>query len=178
MEKKDLKDKGFKYEPNLSIFKIINEIIKITKTWEFEDKVGCAWFRGQPCDKYPIPSLFRANYDEFHLNTTFRNRASALKETPETKRLDKWLFLMQHYNAPTRLLDWTESILNAVFFALDQYNMLCECQKINERPTVWAIHPYKLNEYTNISEFPNTWSNHKKTVNRKYINLNTGVEHL
>ena len=102
--------KGFDYKSDLSITEIVNEVLKYTRTWTFPDNAGCPWYRGQPCDKPPIPSIFCDDYDEFQLNTTFRNRSAALKDVPETNRLDKWLFIMQHYDAPTRLLDWTESV--------------------------------------------------------------------
>jgi hypothetical protein len=41
-----------------------------------------------------------------------------------------WLTLMQHYGAPTRLLDWTLSPYVAAFFALEHYSTDC---------TVWAL---------------------------------------
>jgi len=140
---------------NYSITAIIKAITDHTSQWKFDNASGCAWFRGQDREDPPLPSLFRAKYDEYQLNITFRNRATALKDVPNTDQLDKWLFLMQHYGVPTRLLDWTESLLLALFFALDSYNEKCSCKKARLNPTVWVLHPFKLNAQASISGFPN-----------------------
>ena len=50
-----------------------------------------------------------------------------------------WLFLMQHYRLPTRLLDWSESPLVAMFFALE------ESSTYDGDAVVWALLPTKLN---------------------------------
>jgi len=44
----------------------------------------------------------------------------------------RWLALMQHHGAPTRLLDFTYSFLVAVFFSIER-------AKHNDRCAVWAI---------------------------------------
>lgn len=49
---------------------------------------------------------------------------------PDDTSVLEWLALMQHYGAPTRLLDWTYSFWVAVHFALEDANSEC---------AVWAL---------------------------------------
>lgn len=49
----------------------------------------------------------------------------------------EWLAIMQHYGAPTRLLDFTESIFMALYFAVIESNT---------DSSVWAINRYKLRD--------------------------------
>ena len=56
-----------------------------------------------------------------------------------TKRIDQsnnveWLALMQHYGAPTRLIDFTKSIFVALFFALDG--------SYDKDSVIWAIRKF------------------------------------
>ena len=55
-----------------------------------------------------------------------------------------WLFLMQHYGVPTRLLDWTESPLTAVYFAVENNN------KIDLDAALWLLKPIELNKKSGI----------------------------
>ena len=164
-----------------SVSELLEQIKKDTNNWNFKTKGVRTWFRGQDSEEPPLPKLFREpGYDEFELTRMFRNRANAFEYSslPETNRLDKWLFLMQHYGAPTRLLDWTESPLIALFFAICDYK-----NDKTKTPTIWVLHPERLNELSDFSYLPNTWTRKDVAIidekNLKIIkNINAGIEYF
>lgn len=88
---------------------------------------GPLWYRG--CGKLAHklkPSLYRHNASktiedflrlEKLLLSKFQQRSVPFHSRSLTDTWE-WLFLMQHYGVPTRLLDWSESPLMALFFAV------------------------------------------------------------
>jgi len=128
----------------------INFLI-ITTTYFEEDVL---WYRGESSSKYKEvlrPSIYRTTVweDEKGNSGYNKDKATSLFKTFKNKAkgyldnkilLDwEWYFIMQHYGLPTRLLDWTEGHLLALYFAIRN------TQYIDE-PCVWIIDPIQLNK--------------------------------
>ena len=108
------------------------------------------WFRGQRADHQLLPKLYRENqygdstrqkkYNiEDEIFEEFTVRAPILLDTVPAPTDDwDWLFLMQHFGVPTRLLDWTEGALLALYFAVRDNPGYYDA-------AVWALDPYELN---------------------------------
>jgi hypothetical protein len=117
------------------------------------------WYRGVSCSQYSLlPKLMRGSqrdmsevFDrEARLLARFRERSVPYLSSLHAQ--DEWglLFAMQHHGAPTRLLDWTENLFVALFFAANE-----EASRISEhsathsgdvcRPTIWVLDPYAWN---------------------------------
>ncbi len=128
-----------------TVWAYIEWVNKTFRSWSESGGPVLGWFRGQPVDKPLLPKLLRQTYDENNLVQFFRMRAPVLGTTPPRDQFDKWLFLMQHSGLPTRLLDWTEGALIALFFAVRDVDKvpLSEFQ-----PVVWMVDPIKLNALT------------------------------
>lgn len=117
-----------------------------------------SWFRGQPRLYGNLtPKVFRSDWDtiwgvdpqlELKLIDEYKRRAPGLTErVPPPEDNLTWLFLMQHHGAPTRLLDWTESALIALYFAVEK--------DFENDGELWALHPDTLNARAKVGRgFP------------------------
>lgn len=104
------------------------------------------WFRGHSKSDYKlVPGYYRGNYQtsEETLMTWFKQSASLMVENVPRDEFD-WMFLMQHYGVPTRLLDWTDSALVAMYFCCSSHE---ECDG-----AIWLLKPAIMNEKSSIKD--------------------------
>jgi hypothetical protein len=93
-----------------------------------------------------MPNIYRLELEdnESSIRSSFKRRGTLLvsERLPSTDW--EWYFLMQHYGAPTRLLDWSDGALIALYFALCPSKV--GVADVNAEPAVWMLDPYWLNE--------------------------------
>lgn len=104
---------------------------------------GAVWYRGQSDSGWTLtPGYLRlkAPPSEATLLKRFKQSAAMLIDMPPRVAFD-WMFLMQHYGVPTRLLDWSESPLVALYFALENKDT---------DGALWLLRPSELNKNARI----------------------------
>ncbi|MYN42863.1 FRG domain-containing protein [Duganella sp. FT109W] len=137
-----------------SVSDLIGELRAITVP-----NCGPQWFRGHANADWKL----QPNYDrlkkpvgEIELLGRFRQNANLLLEKAPAMPYDfGWMFLMQHYGVPTRLLDWTENPLIALYFAVED-------KKSKKDGALWVLFPHELNKLSTesrvyIPSFEDDW---------------------
>lgn len=138
----------------------LSRIIEVLRDKQDRKIIGQdVFFRGQREMQELIPSLLRKS---------MKYRKS-LPKTENNFYCDAWvmaagdisithnswevLALFQHYEIPTRLLDWSSSLTSALFFSLLPC-IKCKhsgnCNKLrkscNGNPTIWVLDPHKMHQ--------------------------------
>ncbi len=139
----------------------ISDLIKELKA-TIDPKRGPAWCRGHADSSWKL----QPHYDrlkkplrETELLNRFRQNANLLLDHAPRAPFDfGWMFLMQHYGVPTRLLDWSESPLVALYFVVEDPNP----KNRKKDGALWILFPIELNQYSTkaqvyIPSFEDEW---------------------
>lgn len=119
------------------------------------------WFRGQSRDNPLLPGVLResvnpntgnaCNYNEFKILISFTSLYRNYTSKTFQEKSSEFYSFMQHYGIPTRLLDWTENAVFALYFAVANGAYDADIERV-----VWIMNPGAINKLTtkNLSYAP------------------------
>lgn len=127
--------------PEQKINSVSDLINRLKEETNFSETV---WFRGHSDYDWKLePALNREGYAEpfdcgVRLYKRFVQNSVKLIHNPPREEYE-WLFFMQHYGIPTNLMDWSESPLVGLYFAVHN-----EC-KHDRDGSLYFIEPHEFN---------------------------------
>ncbi|RCH54422.1 FRG domain-containing protein [Mucilaginibacter hurinus] len=123
----------------------VSDLVDILKI-DYANYGRDVWYRGQGDYTWTLsPGLLRLTGlpSENSFLTRFKQSAAMLIDRHPKDSFD-WMFLMQHYGVPTRLLDWSESPLTALFFAVSDKS------RLDTDGALWSLKPIELNKIAGV----------------------------
>ena len=132
------------------------KLTEMKQVLEIGNQLCQHWFRGHAtvCNEL-TPKIYRAKYDQMWKDQWFecqmirdfiRLAVPMMIDPPELHQRIRWIFLMQHHGAPTKLLDWTENVLVGLYFAVRD-----EVEKDGE---LWAMRAEALDAKQGLDSVP------------------------
>ena len=114
---------------------------QVKKDVGLESATLTPWYRGQSTAGRPlVPSMYRCevkpNYER-EMIRDFKIKSTLDRDHVPKNDID-WLFLAQHHGLPTRILDWSENPLVALFFAVENFSNKTDGE-------IFAINAWTLN---------------------------------
>ncbi len=146
----DINESSFKkisgLDTNSNLLNDVQEYLEFVEFLKYDWDESDLWFRGVSHAKYKlIPSIYRSllwRYNDDSAGCAFEQFARKAKpyvNGHQSYTKWHWYFLMQHYGMPTRLLDWTEGSLIALYFAVRNPQNV-------HIPSVYVINPFWFDE--------------------------------
>ena len=136
------------------------EFIDIIQSWQgfrnwcFRGQGDAAWTLRPSLSRHiEVSKVFHKAWprQEERIRRIFERKSHLfITDTPQADELE-WLALMQHYGAPTRLLDFTWSPYVAAFFALERATTDAAIWAVN-LPLLWNIHERQRIDGVNVEE--------------------------
>src|SRR6266481_6164593 len=131
-----------------SLIKCYNELDNPQYDWIFRGHREACWGLESTLERclvarFGIPFSDLRSIEKSLIRSFQRGAHIYIADPPAQDDTLEWMSLMQHFGAPTRLLDWTYSFYVAVFFAVENAfpDKPCAIWAINQ---LWLIENAKL----------------------------------